>query len=343
MASVVGFAACGSVQPPLSDGHDSGIDGDSGIHGDSGIDGPATSLPPSCSGLPATCGSGQDSCCSSAILPAGTYFRSFDVVGDTTSGITSYPATVSSFQLDKYEVTVGRFRAFVNAGKGTQSAPPGAGAGAHANIAGSGWETSWNTSLVVDRSALVTALKCDSMFQTWTDVPAGNENRPINCVSWFEAMAFCAWDGGYLPTEAEWNYADTGGDQQRAYPWSSPPSATIIDGTRASFDDGSGCIGDGLPACAVTDLINVGTKPAGDGRWGHSELAGNVLEWTLDWAAAYTTPCTDCANLSPAASREIRGGSFSGGKNGLRTPLRANLPPAMRNAITGLRCARSAQ
>ena len=44
------------------------------------------------------------------------------------SGDMRWPATVSMFRLDKYEVTVGRFRAFVDAGMGTQSKPPVAGA-----------------------------------------------------------------------------------------------------------------------------------------------------------------------------------------------------------------------
>ena len=135
---------------------------------------------------------------------------------------------------------------------------------------------------------------------TWTDLPAADENRPINCLSWYEAMAFCAWDGGYLPTEAEWNYAAAGGDQQRAYPWSSPASAVALDGTHASYRDATNnCVGDGMPGCAVTDLAVVGSKPAGVGRWGQVDLAGNVYEWTRDWFDAnYPVPCMDCANLA---------------------------------------------
>jgi len=299
---------------------------------------------PSCVGLAATCGSsGNDSCCNSPEVFGGIYYRSYDVASDSGSGTAIYPATISNFRLDKYEVTVGRFRAFVQAGMGTQSNPPVARAGAHTNIAGSGWDTSWNTNLVANTTALIATIKCDSTFQTWTDIPGANENRPMNCITWYEAMAFCAWDDGYLPTEAEWNYAATGGDQQRAYPWSNPAGSLALDGSRASYYDAvMGCVGDGGRECAVTDLVMVGTKPAGDGRWGQSELAGNVAEWILDWNANYTTPCTDCANLTAASYRVLRGGTFDVLAKFQRAGFRDFIPPTTRYYEDGVRCARSA-
>jgi hypothetical protein len=100
---------------------------------------------PQCAALPATCGaSGHDSCCTSLAVPGGTYFRSYDVGGDSNAGTMNAPATVSAFQLDKYEVTVGRYRTFIAVGAGTQAHPPAAGTGAHAKIAGSGWDPTWN-------------------------------------------------------------------------------------------------------------------------------------------------------------------------------------------------------
>lgn len=97
--------------------------------------------PPSCAALPPTCGAlNNDDCCRALTVPGGAYFRSYDVARDASSGDTSAPATISSFQLDKYDVTVARFRAFVAEGMGTQAKPPATGTGAHPKIPGTGWE-----------------------------------------------------------------------------------------------------------------------------------------------------------------------------------------------------------
>jgi hypothetical protein len=98
------------------------------VGGSGGMGGTPATGGTSCSGLAATCGpSGNDDCCTSLLVPGGTFYRSYDGVDFTDK---SYPATVADFYLDKYEITVGRFRAFVNAGMGTQASPPASGAGA---------------------------------------------------------------------------------------------------------------------------------------------------------------------------------------------------------------------
>jgi formylglycine-generating enzyme required for sulfatase activity len=293
--------------------------------GDGGAAGDDSMFGPSCAGLPATCGpSGNRNCCSTTVVDAGTFNRSNDA---------AFPATVSAFRLDTYEVTVGRFRKFVAGFPGNR---PVNGTGRNPNDASDpGWEyaTSLPASLPADQAALIATLKCNATFQTWTDTPGTNENIPLNCVDWFQALAFCIWDGGRLPTEAEWNFAAAGGSEQREYPWSNPPPSTTIDGSYAVYEDG-------LPQLPLL----VGSKsPKGDGRWGQADLAGNVWEWTRDWFAAYANPCTNCAALTPgAANRVTRGGAWHDGYTMLLTSTRNQADPRGRTEDLGVRCARSA-
>ena len=77
-------------------------------------------MPASCANLAATCGPSQSSsCCATVVIPGGSYFRGYDVATDGLHSTTMFPATVSAFRLDTYEVTLGRFRAFVEAGRGS--------------------------------------------------------------------------------------------------------------------------------------------------------------------------------------------------------------------------------
>ncbi len=326
---MVVLAGCGSNQTKTPDAK----------RPDAAIDAP---LATSCVGLANTCGpNGTESCCDSTVVPGGTYARSYDLSGDGMFPDSSFGATVSDFRLDKYEVTVGRFRQFVMANEGTQASPPISGAGAHPNIAGSGWDASWNASLATDTTALMQAIKCYPMYQTWTDTPGGNESLPMDCITWYEAMAFCAWDDGFMPTEAEWNYAAAGGNEQRTYPWSSPPGFLGIDCSYANYYDGTGFCVD--PPNGAANQVG-SESPKGDGKFGQSDLGGNVFEWVLDWYAPYANPCSDCANLTPTFNRVIRGGAFGPGEDSLRTANRDESAPSARDSGTGefgVRCART--
>jgi formylglycine-generating enzyme len=313
--------------------------------GAAGGGGPGSGL--SCqSGAPgagSNCGdSASDDCCSSLLVPGGSFLRSYDGVTLTDDG---NPATVSPFRLDTYEVTVGRYRAFVNAGMGIQANPPSTGAGAHPAIPGSGWDSSWNAKLAPDTTTLVTGIQCDDTYQVYTPSPGDNEHRAMNCLDWYMLFAFCIWDGGRLPTEAEWNYAAAGGGQQRVFPWSTPASDSSVAPADASYwvDDTNQCMGDGVAGCSFTDVLAVGTKPAGRARWGHADLGGNLWEWVFDW---YVDPypagaCNDCANLTVTPQRVVRGGGYFAESRFMRAGYREGYSPDPRDGGFGGRCARN--
>lgn len=284
----------------------------------------------------------NESCCESPLVEGGTYNRTYQNTGSGPTGEAD-PATISSFRLDKYEVTVGRFRKFVeylDAG----GALPEAGTGKHAYLnagqgladsgkSGSfepGWDASWNSKIpsgsgAADKwkSLLASGTNGSAgcgVYGTWTAQPGDNENLPLTCVGWYESYAFCIWDGGFLPSEAEWKYAAAGGDEQRMYPWGTDELGS--DNQYAIYDccypDGQCSVATGHDTCTgVVNAAPVGYASKGVGRYGQMDLVGNVWEWGLDrYADSYVNPCEDCAYVTGnTQNRVMPGGGFHTGAN----------------------------
>jgi formylglycine-generating enzyme len=313
---------------------------------DSGVDGSDAAQPiqfVSCAGDGgpglSTCGPIQnENCCASPLVTGGTFYRSYDGLTNTS---TAHRATVSNFRLDRFEATVGRFRKFVAASAAGWVPPAGSGKHAHLNggagllqdgttVPETGWDSAWDSSLATTAAQWTTNLSCEATHQTWTANAANNEERPLVCATWFEAAAFCIWDGGFLPSEAEWNYAASGGELQRVYPWSNPATSTAVDCSYVNY-----------ASCAAGTTTRVGKLSNGDGKWGQADLAGNAWEWNVDWYQAYPTPCKDCARFAPNSYRVIRGGSFVDDTTTLLASSRGSIPPAGRYNNVGFRCART--
>jgi formylglycine-generating enzyme required for sulfatase activity len=299
------------------------------------------------------CGSGE-SCCTSLEVTGDTYYRTYSSPDGGTDGATGEadPATVSSFRLDKYLVTVGRYRQFVaayDAGTWTNVVTDGSGKHAHLNggrgLANSGsagtYETGWLDSDDGNVRPSSANLACSSGYPNWTDTVGSQENLPINCVNWWEAYAFCIWDGGFLPSEAEWEYAAAGGSQQLEYPWGSTAPGTACPGTGCQFAIYGCDYPNGAGHCTgVSNVAPVGTATHGAGRWGQLDLAGEVWEWNADFYGTYVDPCTDCADLTPGSERVLRGGSFFDDRSHL-LPASRNHGASARGGTIGLRCARA--
>lgn len=281
--------------------------GDAHVPGDaaSGGDAGPSSCAPGGPGL-TTCpgGTGTESCCTSLAVPGGTYYRTYDEPG-VDGGVTLAadggpaeefdPATVSSFQLDKYPVTVARFRQFALAWQAGYMPPAGSGKHTHLN-AGQGlensgapgtYETGWLASDDIHVAPTDYNLTLCPMGSTWTSSPGSQESLPINCVDWYFSYAFCIWDGGFLPSEAEWEYAAAGGAEQREYPWGSASPGTDSQYAICDCDyptGSSSCTG------TVANFAPVGTALLGAARWGHLDMLGEVSAWNLDWSTVTHPP-----------------------------------------------------
>ena len=175
--------------------------------------------------------------------------------------------TLDAFYLDRFEVTNALFEKFVKAT-------------GHRTLAELRRE-----SAVWQQSAKVSTPRWEGGVWRWDDEnwqsvkvpnaywrsPTGGDNlaeptHPVVQVSWDNAVAYCAWAGKRLPTEAEWEKAARG-PEGRLYPWGDAWEVTKANAYQRP----------------VKRTTPVGSYPQGASPYGVQDMAGNVWEWIADW------------------------------------------------------------
>lgn len=216
-------------------------------------------------------------------------------------GDSSYPMRlvhVRPFLMDKYEVTVGRWRDAIRRG----------------------FEPSHGRYVVNDGPSSP-SIK-DSTGCTYTSATGEREVFPMSCLTHDQARAFCQFNGGDLPTEAQWEWAATAAGRQfkTQFPWGNEPA----DCTSAVFarDDTAGMLGECSESGLGAQPVYASDHDPGDRtpEAGVVGLAGGVSEFTRDMYAAFasncwmSTPvddplCDDSSSSKPAHT--ARGGSWA--------------------------------
>ena len=158
---------------------------------------------------------------------------------------------------------------------------------------------------------------------------------PVIWVTHAQAAAYCAWVGGRLPTEAEWEYAARS-PENRTFPWGNtfePANANYCDASAAAgptdptFDDG------------YPDTAPVGQFPAGASWCGALDMAGNVREWVADWFGYYSAePQVNPTGPDKGEYYSPKGGCWLDTPEKLRSTNRGQNEPGYSRHKVGFRC-----
>jgi formylglycine-generating enzyme len=255
------------------------------------------------------------------IVPAGEFLMGSDKSKDEKAfddELPQHKLYLPTYRIARVPVTVAQFRTFVEA-------------------------AAYKTTAEARGSALIWN------GSKWKDVKGANwahprgpdrdvkqkAEHPATCLSWHDAMAFCAWAGVRLPSEAEWEKAARGTDG-RIWPWGNQQPSKDLCNCNFSFN------------MNVNDTTPVGIYPQGASPYGALDMAGNVWEWTSSlWGEDSSRPTYGYPynsddgreNLSAPDSvrRALRGGSYHNLVSSVRCAVQSRFIPVYGSIDDGFR------
>jgi formylglycine-generating enzyme required for sulfatase activity len=220
-----------------------------------------------------------------------------------TNEYPAHPVTLTGFWIDRTEVTNGQYRRCEDSGACTQPVESG------------------------------------SYYRSSYYSDPAYANYPVIWVTQGQAANYCAWAGGRLPTEAEWEYAARG-PESTIFPWGNE-----FDGARLNYCDKNCDAGPNDPSVddGYADTAPVGSYPAGASWAGALDMAGNVREWVADWYGVYL-PGLQADPVGPETGEGHipRGGAWLDKPDDVRSANRGENSIDYTRHKVGFRCALSA-
>lgn len=270
-------------------------------------------------------------------IPGGEFIMGSDLSDARPDEHPTHRVKVTGFWMDATEVTNKQFRTFVAATGYVTTAekPPDVASIMSQMPAGSPPPLPEN--LVPGSLVFIPTenpVPLDDIRQWWRWTPGadwrhpegpdssveGKDDHPVVQVSWDDAVAYAAWAGKRLPTEAEWEFAARGGLDRKHFVWGDQPLSD--ERPQANVWQGD------FPYKNLATDRYARTAPVGSfppNGYGLFDTAGNVWEWCSDWYAVDTYPrrATEGVVVDPSGpassldprrpempQRSQRGGSF---------------------------------
>jgi len=176
-----------------------------------------------------------------------------------------------------------------------------------------------------------------------TDYPPGTADHPVVMVSFFDAQEYCAWRGGRLPTESEWQLAAMGPlEHDFSFPWGYKYDPQKLNHGKVidpNFDESDG----------YKTTAPVGAFPAGRSWFGLLDTYGNAWEWTSSYGGGDLPTDEDSQHVAEERAKRaaglghyvsVRGGSYYFDLRFNPGAERNSFKPELRRKTSGFRCAK---